>query len=438
MTISDEVAGAFSDEVAARLAAAADDDAAIALLRGVVSVPSVTGAEEAVAHWTAEQLRQITPDVQVDIFAPGRANTWARWSAGDKADSDRRGLVLASHLDTVHVRGWEEHWAGTERESPFAAPIIDGAVWGRGTADCKAGIAVAIAALQQVRRAGLAPLAPVTTLFLADEESGEEGSGTSEGVRRAIDVARQGGREISADLVIYGEPTTMQLFTSHMGFFITEVTLTGRSAYFGTPELGIDALRPADDLLRALWAHADELALRPADPLIGSPSLLVTGITGGGFIAVAGECRINLIRKLTPDEDLGDARDELERLIRGAVTDERIEVTTSYPATRDHALGGTALVTDPKLAVVAHLQRTVKEVLPERGDVAAGPYWSEGPFFERELGIPTVYLAPGDISHCHTFDEHLPVEEYLAAVAIYVRFIAEYCGVRDLEQGAHR
>ena len=426
----------ISDDVAARLAAAADDGSAIDVLRGAVSVPSVTGEEEAVAHWAAEQLRRVTTEVHVDSFAPGRANTWARWSVGDP--TDRRGLVLASHLDTVHVRGWEEHWAGTERESPFAAPVIDGAVWGRGTADCKAGVAVAIAALQQLHRAGLAPIAPVTTLFLADEESGEEGSGTSDGIRRAIALARDGDQEISADLVIYGEPTTMQVFTTHMGFFITDVTLTGKAAYFGTPELGVDALRPADKVLRALWAYGDDLSTRPADALIGAPSLLVTGVSGGGYIAVPGECRISLIRKLTPDEDLDAARAELEDVIRGAVTDERIEVATSYPATRDHAVGGSALVTDPKLDVVAHLQATVKEFLPDRGDIAAGPYWSEGPFFERDLGIPTVYLAPGDISHCHTFDEHVPVDEYLAAVAVYVRFIAEHCGVRDLDDGTGR
>ncbi|HZX06661.1 M20 family metallopeptidase [Kribbella sp.] len=428
----------ISDEIVARLAAAADDVSALDLLRGVVSVPSVTGEEQAAADWVAERLRQITTEVQVDTFAPGRANTWARWSAGEPARSGRRGLVLASHLDTVHVRGWREHWAGTEREDPFAACVIDGAVWGRGTADCKAGVAVAIAALQQLRRAGLAPLAPVTTVFLADEESGEEGSGTSEGVRRAIEAARRGDQEISADLVIYGEPTTMRLFTSHMGFFIADVTLTGRSAYFGTPELGVDAVRAADDVLRALWAYGDDLATRPADPMIGSPGLLVTGITGGGFIAVPGECRISLIRKLTPDEDLDAARSELEQVIQRAVSDERIEVSTSYPATRDHAIGGTALVTDPNLDVVAELQRTVKQILPGRGDIAAGPYWSEGPFFERDLGIPTVYLAPGDISHCHTFDEHVPVADFLAAVAVYVRFIAEYCGVRDIADGADR
>jgi acetylornithine deacetylase len=309
-------------------------------------------------------------------------------------------------------------------------------VWGRGTADCKGGIAVLIAALQQLHRAGLEPVRPVTALFLADEESGEEGSGTSEGIRRAIAAAAAGRMPISADLAIYGEPTTMQVYTSHMGFFITDVVLTGKSAYFGTPELGVDALRAADEVLRALWAHDEDLRARHADPLIGAPSLLVTGVTGGGSVAVPGECRISIIRKLTPIEDLAEARDELESVIRTAVSDKRITVSTSYPAGRDHELGGTALVTDPELEPVRRLQEIVKRHLPERGEIAAGPYWSEGPFLRRDLGIPTVYLAPGDISHCHTFDEHVKVDEYIAAVAVYLEFIVEHCGVRDLDQAA--
>jgi acetylornithine deacetylase len=274
-------------------------------------------------------------------------------------------------------------------------------------------------------------VAPVTALFLADEESGEQGSGTSDGIRRALQTAASGDQPITADLAIYGEPTTMQVYTSHMGFFIADIVLTGRSAYFGTPELGVDALRAADTVLRSLWAHGDELAQRPADALIGSPSLLVTGMSGGGYIAVPGECRISVIRKVTPVEDLDGASSQLEAVIRAAPIDPRVEIAVSYPASRDHQVGGTPLVTDPDLPAVRRLQHTVKQVLPERGAIAAGPYWSEGPFLERELGIPTVYLAPGDISHCHTFDEHVNVDEYLAAVSVYLQFIVEHCGVRD-------
>ena len=59
------------------------------------------------------------------------------------------------HTDTVHVDGWREHWAGTEREDPFGAPVIDGQIWGRGSGDLKAGICTSLAALSLLDKAGI-------------------------------------------------------------------------------------------------------------------------------------------------------------------------------------------------------------------------------------------------------------------------------------------
>ncbi|MET7970496.1 M20/M25/M40 family metallo-hydrolase [Micromonospora sp. NPDC005305] len=419
-----------TSELNARIDAARDEEDALRLLRAAVAIPSVTGREEDFARYVAEELTGVCDEVAVDAFTAQRANVWARW--GGSNDDAGKGLLFAGHLDTVRVTGWEEHWAGTSRQSPFGAAIVDGAVWGRGVGDLKAGITAVIAALQVLRRAGLAPAAPVTILFVADEESGEPDTGTSAGIRRALDPAGPEYRPLSADLAVYVEPTKMQVFTSHMGFFITDITLLGKSAYFGTPERGVDALRAADEVLRALWAYNDELGTRAEDDLVGSPSLLVTGISSGGYFAVPGECAINLIRKLTPAEDLDAARAELDAVIRAAVSDERVQVSTAYPAGRDHPVGGTALVTDPGLEAVTRLRNVVGDILPGRDLIAGAPYWSEGPFLADHCGIPTVYCAPGDISNCHTFDEHVEIQEFLAAVTVYARFIATHCGVREL------
>ena len=47
----------------------------------------------------------------------------------------------------------------------------------------------------------------------------------------------------------------------------------------------------------------------------------------------------------------------------------------------------------------------------------------------RELGCPAVYCAPGDIRNCHTLEERVAVDEYLAGIAAFASFIAEYCGL---------
>ena len=75
----------------------------------------------------------------------------------------------------------------------------------------------------------------------------------------------------------------------------------------------------------------------------------------------------------------------------------------------------------------------VRETEADRGGIEAAPYWSEGPFLTNELQIPTVYCAPGDIRNCHTFDEHVDIDQYLSAVTIYANFIAEFCGLRPAD-----
>ena len=150
------------------------------------------------------------------------------------------------------------------------------------------------------------------------------------------------------DFAIYVEPTTLDVYSAQMGFFIADIEVTGRTAYFGVPELGADALKAAHAILAALWAHSADLETRGSHPLIGRSFLLVTGIEGGGLIAVPERCRLSLIRKLRPGEDLTAAAAELEAVVRGAVADPDIRVAFSYPAGRDHEIGGTATEIDPK------------------------------------------------------------------------------------------
>ena len=82
-------------------------------------------------------------------FAPGRPNVWGRL----RGEGGGPRLLLTGHTDTVHVRGWAERWAGTERADPFGGAVVDGEIWGRGSGDLKAGICATLAAARLVRDA---------------------------------------------------------------------------------------------------------------------------------------------------------------------------------------------------------------------------------------------------------------------------------------------
>jgi acetylornithine deacetylase len=404
---------------------AIDEAVAVASLQAAVRQASITGAEAGFAAYLGELLESLGMDeVAVNDFLPGRPNVVGikRGSGGGKR------LLLIGHTDVVDVRGWRERWAGDPREDPFGAAIVDGAVWGRGSADLKAGIAMAIEALRAVLDADARLAGDVVFAFIGDEESGEPGTGVSAGMK-ALMRELDAGALPRPDFAIYVEPTTLDIYPAQMGFFIAEIEITGRTAYFGVPEQGVDALKATHAILAALWAHSAELETRGNHPLVGRSFLLVTAIEGGGLIAVPGRCKLSLIRKLRPGEDLDSACSELETVVRQAVDNPEIRVAFAYPAGRDHAVGGKPSEIDASNEAVRLLQETVRRSHPDRGRIKGAPFWSEASFLTAR-GIPTVYFAPGDISICHTAEEHVAIDEYLWGIAALAEFIDGYCGAR--------
>jgi len=410
-----------------RLNLALDRDAAIELLRKAIGRQSITGNEANFVALLEEEMQSLgLSAITRKDFLPNRPNIYGT----RKGVGGSKRLLFIGHTDTVHVEGWREHWVGTSREDPFGAPIIDDSIWGRGSGDLKAGICSSLAALSLIERAGIKLQGDVAFAFVGDEESGETGTGVSAGVKAYIaDI--EAGLTQKPDFVVYVEPTQLQIFTAQIGFFIADVTITGKSAYFGVPEQGKDALKAAHDVMSALWQYSDDIAARATHDLLGSSFLLITSCAGGGFIAVPERCKLSLIRKLLPNESLDEAVAEMEQVIRGSITDPEIQIDVSYPAGRDHPLGGSATEIDTTLPEVHLLSHCVDEAMPDRGKIKGAPYWSEAPFFVNQLSIPTVYCASGDISNCHTFDEHVELEEYFAGIVAFAAFMARYCGTAD-------
>ena len=411
----------------ARLAAALDSEAATAFLATAVGHESVTGNEAGFAGFLEAELRKRSATgVASEAFLPGRPNVWG----------ERRGagggprLLLAGHTDTVHVQGWHEKWAGTERESPFSGAILDGELWGRGSGDMKAGICAGLSALDLIDRANIRLAGDVSFAFVGDEESGEPGSGVSAGIKDYTARVLRG--EIAhPDFAIYLEPTRLAVYPAQIGFFIADVGITGRTAYFGVPDEGRDALKAAHRVLSAIWELSDRMSAKGSHDLLGREFLLVTTISGGGYIAVPGECSFSLIGKLLPGTSIDEACAELEEVVRGAIDDPEVEVAISWPAGRDHPLGGSPVEIDRSRDAVRRLSEILDVTRPGRGRIEGAPYWSEVPFLVDHLGCPAVYCAPGDIRNCHTLEERVEVAEYLAGIVAFAAFFTEFCGVAD-------
>jgi acetylornithine deacetylase len=174
----------MSSTVIAGIRKVFDAGHALALLQKAVSIPSVTGDEANFAGWLKGELAALGIEASSAEFAEGRPNVWGVRQGKIGADT----LLLIGHTDTVHTSGWKERWAGTERESPFSGAVADGAVWGRGASDLKAGLCMTLEAVRTLDRAGIEVDPTLLFAFVGDEESGEPGSGVSAGARASVAV----------------------------------------------------------------------------------------------------------------------------------------------------------------------------------------------------------------------------------------------------------
>ena len=414
---------------AEEIAAAVDEEELVGLVLEAVRIPSVTPNETAFAEWARSRLEEGSWDrVRLVEAEPGRPNVYAvtSWPGG-------RSLVLAGHLDTVHADDWVREWSGTDRADPFAGTIVDGEIWARGVTDQKAGVCSIIEAVRAVDRAGYRLAGPLTGLLVCDEESGQPGSGLSVGMRAAVSHLFDGpGR--TPDFAIYTEPTTGAIYTAQMGFLIADVTLAGKSAYFGTPELGVDALRAGHALLSELWDRNETLRAGEAHDLLGERFLLVTHVESGGNIAVPGEFRLSLIQKLLPGDDLDRQADALRNIAAKVADDHGVSAEVVFSAPRDHRVGGTPDEVPADHPGVRSLMDSIEHTTGGRARIEGAPYWSEKPLL-RAAGIPGVYFAPGDIATCHTPFERLPIQELISATRTLAHFVASWCGVENPGRG---
>ena len=157
------------------------------------------------------------------------------------AMTDAPGILLLSHLDTVHPIGT------LARDNPVR--IEGDRLYGPGAEDMKGGTHIAMAALRQIAREGRRTRLPVRHLMVSDEEMG-----TPTGREHVEREARR------AKYVIVTEPARSggKIVTARKGVAFFKVTAHGRPAHAGVEHhLGRNAIREIAHQVLALEALTD-------------------------------------------------------------------------------------------------------------------------------------------------------------------------------------
>ncbi len=140
-------------------------DALVALLRRLVEIESPStdkAAVDGLGAVLADELRRLGAMVTVDKQSRVGDNLIAQWGVGQK-----HGLLILCHTDTVHD-------IGALTRNPCRQ--VDGKLYGPGTVDMKASLAMTLVALAALKEKRQWPPRPITVLFTSDEEIGSDGS----------------------------------------------------------------------------------------------------------------------------------------------------------------------------------------------------------------------------------------------------------------------
>jgi len=325
-------------------------------------------------------------------FDAGRrkANLFATLGEGRPA-----GVIVSGHTDTVPWDG--QDWS----VDPLGAEVKDGRLYGRGSADMKSFIGLAVAQVPAFLAADL-PFA-VHLAFSYDEEVGGFGA------RRLIADMRDAG--VAPLACIVGEPTGMIPALAHKGVYRWRCCVRGHAAHSSLTPQSVNAIevgarvvgRLAD--MAARWRD-EEPRYEGFDVPYSTGSV---GVIEGGIAdnVVPADCRFHYEFRNLPGSDVtamqGEVRayaQTLEPAMRAVDADAgiRFETVCEMPA----FLAG---ADDPAVRLAQRLAASDATTL-----VAFG---TEAGLFQR-AGTPTVVCGPGHIAQAHQADEYVSLAQLAA------------------------
>ncbi len=357
-------------------------------------VPGAPGEQEA-ARLLAGVLEAWGFRVDVHEAAPRRPNVVARLGA-----PGGRTLMFNGHLDVVGVEGM--------KHAPFEGLERDGRLYGRGSADMKAGIATMCAAAA-LAGDGLTH-GEVIVAAVADEEY------ASRGTRALVE------RGIRADAAIVTEPTGLAIMPAHRGFVWVELAFHGRAAHGSRYDLGIDAIRHAGLVLAELDALDAGPLARRTHPLLGHASLHAALISGGqGMSTYPDRCELKIERRTVPGETPSGVMAEIETAC-ARVRDRRPELRVDLALLLAQSPSDVA----PDAPVARALRGALDhQAIPVR--VEGMSAWTDCAIL-NDAGIPAICFGPGDIALAHGPEEYVEIEQIHQATAVLERMARSWCG----------
>ena len=327
---------------------------------------------------------------------------------------------LNGHIDVVPVgSGWTV--------DPFGGEVRDGKLYGRGTADMKAGLACGMYAAEALRRAGVDLKGAVEVSGTVDEESGGFA-----GVAHLAEIGRISSDRI--DYAIIPEPLDKdRICVGHRGVYWFKVIAHGHIGHGSMPFLGTSAIAESGALLEAVRNElepmlAERLTAMPVVPEEARHATInVNSILGGQggqdpqTPCIADRCETIFDRRFLVEEGFEATRTEILELL-GRVQSENPE--WRFEVEDLMVVHPTETPSDSPL--VSSLERSIQMVLGRPATRIASPGTYDQKHFSKIGGVHhCVAYGPGIIEQAHQPDEWCGIEDMVDSTKVMALSLAE-------------
>ncbi|MBN9189256.1 MAG: succinyl-diaminopimelate desuccinylase [Microbacterium sp.] len=333
----------------------------IDLTRTICDVPSVSDDETVLADAIDAAVRALP---HLDVHRDG--DTIVARTDGGRAQR----VVIAGHIDTVPING----------NVPTRDIEIDGEayVWGRGTVDMKAGVAVQLKLAAELSD----PRVDITWMWYDHEEVDADLNGLTRLAARRPDL-------FTADFAILGEPSNGQVEGGCNGNLRAIVRTHGVRAHSARAWIGENAIHKAAPVLARLAEYRPREV--PVEGLVYREGLSAVRIGGG----IAGNvipdlCEVEVNYRFAPSRSVAEAEEHVRNVLEGF----EVEVVDVAAGARP---GLDAPLAQEFLAAVGG------EARPKYG-------WTDVARFSA-LGVPAVNYGPGDPHLAHHDEERVPIAQ---------------------------
>jgi acetylornithine deacetylase len=403
-------------------------DAAVAFLRDLVSIPSVTGDELDIQKFIAGKLREM--GLELDIWEPnpeamadhpaylpsergysGRPNV-----VGIRRGSGSgRSLILNGHVDVIPA-GPLSLW----KTDPWRGEIEDDRLYGRGASDMKSGLAAMTLAVDALIRSGVKCQGDLILQYTVDEEA--TGNGTLACVLRGY----------KADAGICCETSSLHVQPACIGRIWFEILVRGRPAGIQRRAEGINAIEKGYAIMNAV-ADLERIRIdRLSHPLYpdkeGSLPCMVGVFQSGSFpSAFPDTCLLKgSIASLPGEETPAVKREFIDHLLGFSSGDPWLK--EHPPEVTFKGYCGDPAEIAPDHPIVLTLCESFRHVTDREPNLTGRQGAADTRYLIKYGQTPTVIFGPGPTEQMHATNEWVGIDDLMAATKVMALSIMDWCG----------